>query len=361
MLTGNKGEWSEIYTLLKLIADGEMLKGNSQLTPIPGERYKVIALERHEATTGVTSYMINGDDVAICNAKESKTCNRETFKTEATRLLEIIKSKSATFDIPRIEAFMNEILTFSIKAKSQDKTDIKVEIIDHRTNISHARGFSIKSQLGSPSTLLNASGHTLFDYKIDGLSESDKTKINSISGNRCVQKRVSKIEKLQSSGELSIHDGRARSEIFMHNLVLLDDALPDILASLIYNGYKHRKSQLNELLPHVVNDNIRDYQFSDNSTVYSQKIKRLLVASALGMKPASIWEGQYDASGGYLIVLNDGNIISYHIYDKEDFENYLFYNTRLDTPSPKRYHSGEITTADGCHYMQLGLQIRFCL
>jgi hypothetical protein len=361
MHTGNKGEWSEIYTLLKLIADGEMLKGDSQLTPISGESYKVIALERHEATTGATSYTIKGETVEISNSEESVTRYRDIFRIEAARLLEIIKTKKATFDIPAIEGFMNEILAFSIKAKSQDKTDIKVEIIDHRTNIAHARGFSIKSQLGSPSTLLNASGHTLFDYKIDGLSEFDKNRINEISGNRCVQKKVSEIEKLKSSGGITICNGNARSDVFRHNLVLLDDALPDILASLMYNGYKHKTTRLNELLAHVVNDNIRGYQFDDNATVYSQKIKRLLVASALGMKPASNWQGEYDASGGYLVVLNNGKIISYHIYDKEDFENYLFYNTRLDTPDPTRYNSGEITTADGCHYMQLGLQIRFCI
>ena len=361
MHTGNKGEWSEIYTLLKLIADGEMLKGDRQLTPIPGASYKVIALERHEATTGATSYTIRGATVEISNSERSVIRDREIFRIQAARLLEVIKSNKATFNIPKIEEFMNEILAFSIKAKSQDKTDINVEIIDHRTNIAHARGFSIKSQLGSPSTLLNASGHTLFDYKIEGLAECDKIRINEISGNRCVQKKVSEIEKLKSSGKIKISNGNTRSDVFEHNLVLLDDALPDILASLIYNGYKHMTTQLNELLPHVVNDNIRRYQFDDNATVYSQKIKRLLVASALGMKPASRWQGEYDASGGYLVVLNDGKIISYHIYDKEDFEDYLFHNTRLDTPDQKRYHSGEITSADDCHYMQLGLQIRFCI
>ena len=218
----------------------------------------------------------------------------------------------------------------------------------------------VQSQLGSPSTLLNASSHTLFDYKITGLSESDKTRINSISGNRCVQKKVSEIEALHNSRGANILNGEIRSDIFKHNLTLLDDALPDVIANLIYNGYKHKKTRLGELLPFVIRDNIRNYQFEDNETVYSQKIKRLLVASALGMKPGSIWNGQYDASGGYLVVLDSGDIISYHIYDKEDFEDYLFLHTRLDTPDPKRYHSGEITSSGDISYMQLGLQIRFC-
>ena len=32
------------------------------------------------------------------------------------------------------------------------------------------------------------------------------------------------------------------------------------------------------------------------------------------------------------LFLDSGDIISYHIYDKEDFEDYLFLHTRLETP-----------------------------
>ncbi len=34
MLTGNKGEWSEIYTFLKLLSDRKLFPGNAHLSKI---------------------------------------------------------------------------------------------------------------------------------------------------------------------------------------------------------------------------------------------------------------------------------------------------------------------------------------
>ena len=41
------------------------------------------------------------------------------------------------------------------------------------------------------------------------------------------------------------------------------------------------------------------------------------------MMPSKVWTGEYDATGGYLIVKADGEILCYHIYNKNEFENYL--------------------------------------
>ena len=357
MLIGNKGEWSEIYTLLKLIADGEMLKGDSQLVPIPGDSYKVIGLERSEATTGVTSYIIKGDSVEISNSITSTTRERETFKIQATELLEVIKSQAGTFEIPSTEQFMNEVLTHSIKARSQDKTDIKVEIHDHRTSIEHTRGFSIKSQLGSPSTLLNASQQTVFRYKLDNLTQLQADQINSIPARGAL---IARVQALSNLSDIKIASVGSTSETLSYNLRLMDDALPDITSSLLWNFYQQNTGKLDKLLPHISEQNIRSYNSQGKDLLYSVTLKRLLVSAALGMKPAQRWDGHYDANGGYLIVLNSGDIISYHIYDKENFENYLFHNTKLDTPSTGRYSTGTVFKEGGFYFIDLGLQIRFC-
>ncbi|NJL76738.1 MAG: HpaII family restriction endonuclease [Saprospiraceae bacterium] len=34
MITGNKGEWSEVYTLLKIISDQQLFAGDSNLNKI---------------------------------------------------------------------------------------------------------------------------------------------------------------------------------------------------------------------------------------------------------------------------------------------------------------------------------------
>ncbi|RYG16203.1 MAG: HpaII family restriction endonuclease, partial [Chitinophagaceae bacterium] len=47
-VSGNKGEWSEIYVLLKLIAEQKVHLGDENLNIISGQAYKIISILRHE-------------------------------------------------------------------------------------------------------------------------------------------------------------------------------------------------------------------------------------------------------------------------------------------------------------------------
>ena len=44
MITGNKGEWSEIYTLLKILADKEIYAGDGDLNKIEDLIFPVIRI-----------------------------------------------------------------------------------------------------------------------------------------------------------------------------------------------------------------------------------------------------------------------------------------------------------------------------
>ena len=70
-------------------------------------------------------------------------------------------------------------------------------------------------------------------------------------------------------------------------------------------------------------------------------------------------DGWARATGGYLVVKGDGDILAYHIYNRNDFEDYLLYNTKLDTASTSRHGFGVIYEVDGSLYFNLNLQIRF--
>ncbi len=48
MLTGNKGEWSEIYVLLKLLAEGRLYAANENLEKIETIFYPIIKILRDE-------------------------------------------------------------------------------------------------------------------------------------------------------------------------------------------------------------------------------------------------------------------------------------------------------------------------
>ena len=47
-ITGNKGEWSEIYTLLKLLGEGKVYAGDQNLNRIQNLFYPIIMILRQE-------------------------------------------------------------------------------------------------------------------------------------------------------------------------------------------------------------------------------------------------------------------------------------------------------------------------
>lgn len=80
---------------------------------------------------------------------------------------------------------------------------------------------------------------------------------------------------------------------------------------------------------------------------------------ALGMMPSKVLTGQYGATGGYLIVKDNGDVLCYHIYNRNEFENYLLNNTKLETASSSRHGFGKVYVKEGSLFFNLNLQIRF--
>jgi type II restriction enzyme len=81
--------------------------------------------------------------------------------------------------------------------------------------------------------------------------------------------------------------------------------------------------------------------------------------SALGMTATSRWKGKFDATGGYIIVKEDGELVCYHIYNLNDFQDYLLENTKLESPSTSKYEYAKVYEEKGDYYFRLNLQIRF--
>ena len=102
-----------------------------------------------------------------------------------------------------------------------------------------------------------------------------------------------------------------------------------------------------------------NYDLSLGHPIYEYKIKSFLTDVALGMTPQKKWDGVYDATGGIIIVKKDGDIVCYHIYNRNDFQEYLLNNTRLEQASTSRYEFGDVYKKGHDYYIKLNLQIRF--
>lgn len=147
--------------------------------------------------------------------------------------------------------------------------------------------------------------------------------------------------------------------VFKNNLVLIDSLLPNILADIIKTFFTSDLSAIEELTSNINETNPLNYDTTFAHTFYEYKIKRFLTDVALGMTPSKVWSGIYDATGGYLIVKENGDVLCYHIYNKNQFEDYLFANTKLETASSTRHEFGKIYEEDGQLFFKLNLQIRF--
>lgn len=356
MLKGNKGEWSEIYTLFKLLGEGEFYLGNKDIQRIEEFVYPIISILRPEESA-VFEYSIQDEIVILSNNIELLRLPIETFKTKALLLLESIKNnRERTFSVPEIEEFMNTIHCFSLKANASTKIDISIIVHDPKSK-NELIGFSIKSQLGSPSTLLNAGKTTNFIFKIDNLQLTED-EINEINLINSKSKIMDRIEVIKAKGGVFCFE-KLEKAIFANNLMLIDSRLPEILAEIIFNFYSSKTSLLSELVTVVSDLNIFQFDTSSNHPFYEYKIKRFLTDVALGMMPSVVWSGKYEATGGYLIVKEDGEILCYHIYNRNELEDYLFHNTKLETASSSRHGFGSIYRKGEGLYFKLNLQIRF--
>lgn len=358
VLKGNKGEWSELYTFFKILADGKLYAADSDLNRIDSVYYPVIKVIRKQLENSY-EYCRNGSVKVIEASSNQLRCDIPVadFIKSSDLIFENIKSsKETTFSIKEVDPFLNELCVTSIKAASSDKSDITLVVHDLRTGLEPLLGFSIKSRLGSPSTLFNASSGTNFIYRVDNIADYLVDQINSINTRSKIRDRIQNIEK--NNGSLvfvDIEDGT-----FKNNLQIIDSNMPLILSSILLNFYRGNGKNLSELTNSLEEENPCNFSSNNNHQFYIYKIKSLLTDIALGMTPKTVWSGSYDATGGYIVVKEDGDLVCYHIYNRNEFQNYLLKNTKLDTPSSSRYGFGELYYGDDDKlYIKLNLQIRF--
>jgi ribosomal protein L21E len=359
MLSGNKGEWSEIYVLLRLLADGKVYAADSDLNQLEDIYFPIIKIIREETKGEIKEYS-TGDTVQIfINGMKVKELPRLEFEEESEILLEEIKnSKGSAFSIEKTQGFMDKILCYKLSAPATDKSDITMKIMDINTGYSPTVGFSIKSELGSSPTLLNAGRTTNFIFKIlhnYSFLAKETNEIYKVSGGKSHTDVKGRIEKIiQEDGELKYH--KMQNKTFNDNLVLIDSSMDRIIAETLLYFYRDSIYNCDNMVEKLEKENPMNY---GNVNAYRYKFKKFLTAIALGMKPATVWDGVDEATGGYIVVTKEGNVLAYHIYNRNYFEEYLLKNTKYETASTSRHEFGEVYQENGEDYIKLNLQVRF--
>jgi len=346
--SGNKGEWSEVYVFLKLLADAKLQGADKNGNPAPNNCFKVLKVKYGEIEA------FTGDDLLFKSKAGKCWYQRIAIQNNSEQLYRCICDGigGRAFRIPDVEGFLREIGYTQLQVTGINKRDIEVQTDDPSRGQQPCFGYSIKSEIGGSPTLLNASKSTNLVFELEGLSTADIQVINSITGARKLIQRCEYIKERTSN----IQFVQFANETFRRNLQGIDDGLPAIVAECVYAHYFENCKTTEDAVDYLKYVNPRNYISTD---LYETKYKRFLRSVALGMKPATIWNDEDDATGGYIIAKPNGELVAFFIYDRKLFDEYLYTFTFFERADTKRHDFMQAYEMNKKVFINLNLQIRF--
>lgn len=393
----NIGEWSEIYVFFRMMEKGELQSADASMNPISNAYLPVIKVIREEEPGNLFDYYTkSAPDHPLeiyNNGILVKSCTVAEFSKAADLLLGELKSAKKNYGRTtslnfantqsqaffEVEEFLADICIKKIKAPSKaisqhfgGKSDITMEVKQQDGTIIPS-GFSVKSSIGSTSTLGNSSGACQFYYELEGCSKSLCNEVNGIRSSSYVIDRVRRIESL---GMKPRYIG-VSSMVYRQNLHLIGGSeMEKILASALWlafarsNGKRDSAKPLTKVLPHLCEaDPCSAALYGDKDHVeafYKGWLSEYAFRVACGMNPDSPCDRNIKIRGGYIFVTKQGDVLAYYAADQDMFKDFLFENLKFDSPSSARrdndsngFSLGKIIEKDGKFVFTLNLQLRF--
>lgn len=378
-LSGNKGEWSELYAALRIAVDGTLQGVDVDLSPLEGRCLRVRQVIRPDfiVDTGLNLRFSKNENgvmssriVTPANVTFSQGKNEFGRRVSCLygKVRKMTRKKQPNAE-PCIDRMLNDIGCCYLSADAGNKKDILLQMHDPLAGGDIDYGFSVKSYIGAPPTLMNASGQTSLRFEVKNFDRKKMSVISKINDSSSKTKYRQMMKVLDSSGAtLSFcdYDG----EKFKSNLKMLDDGLPAIYAEAVRLFEETGESRVGEIMKKMELADFKRYG-RNCSSFYQKKFKRFLVASALGMQPNILWNDIDDATGGFIIVKPDGSIAAFYITDRRRFESYLMNATSFVHPTAARKKaSGEkinrnrvwmFEESGNKLFVHFNVQIRFCL
>ena len=336
--TLNKGEWSEFYAFIRLPLDKYLFWGDIAGNPL--DEYVVVFKISHNKAN--IEYFKSNDEIEIRDkyGEKIKTLTikevREQISLEA--IYQIIKSsKGSSFALPKIKEYLELLQIQSFKGSSYSKGDLNISF--NYDNIQYlSQDVDIKSDIGSLPTLLNASSATNFIFEVKHFT-GDIDRINNITTKYKIRDRLLHLQQLNSTLKFV----KCEKEVHSNNLKKVDSLMPQILANILTKYYSGEGAKIFELV-------------TDENEIC--RIKDYLKAVLLGMFSSKKWDGNYTDNGS-ILVRKQGDLVLYHVIKDKILKDYLFYNTKLDTPSSTRHRFGNLYKEKNQTFIKLNLQIRF--
>lgn len=160
-------------------------------------------------------------------------------------------------------------------------------------------------------------------------------------------------------GDISLDSTKVRSTVFSNNLTTIDSSLNTLLCQLFQIKSVNSTVSFLEFSRYLESANPLNFETSIANFFYARKLKQFISAVALGMTQSEVWTGAQNEAEHKWAFKNGDFLLPHHILKKREFEDYLFANTKLDTPSSTRHEFGSLYEKNGKLYFALNLQIRF--
>lgn len=351
-----KKEWSELYTFFRLLADGKVSLGTPQ-AKTDEEKCWPIAMIQREEHDGTRRYYIEKENIRIVGEKVNAVLPRKDFATVAGLILDAVKTSADNNVISPdgVEEFMNAASIFDLEAQTEDRTDFSIAFWHPEAPLA---GFNVRSRLSSMNPLLDGGRTANLKLEQTGIKFATPTvnKINALpeSSNE-VAERMMLIERL--GGVLKYADVADR--VFRCNLLMIDLHFPRVLAEMVRIMHLDGLTRISELTEQMKSINplkIKEELIAKHY-FYEYKMKQFLMALALGMRPAKIFNGTDSAVEGILLLNGNGEVLCYHKSEKQVFEDFLYQNTRFEKGSVDKDKYGFLERENGVYYFKLNAKI----
>ena len=368
----NKGEWAEFYVMMKLLGEGRLYTANKLLQKNYQSYLDVLKIIRQECETQVLEYIIDeANGVVIVKPQDSDTILAtmpvSDFNDYAKMLFDGIKDiKGSSVPAPDAVCDFAKVIYVSkpkapavkaLKKQFGGKNDIFIEVRDGQTAIVSIMGFSIKSKFGQNPTLFNAGSSSQYLYKLTGCDDAMMDEFNAITENG--GRGWSKCKTYLADHGITMEFARTQNPIYNDNLFLVRESMAQIMAWCVKDRLIDSPGHF-EVMETVERMIAANPLGVPGARIYYEKaIKDFLMAGFTGMTAGKEWDGKEQVNGGYIVVMDDGDVICYHSSDRESFRDYLYRNTHFEYVSADKYVWSRIIKIDGEYYLPLNLSVRF--
>lgn len=332
----NRGEWAELYAKTTLTLSGWLSELDQNLDPVAGKSHKIVSV--HPDPSKYEISLVTFDSTS--EGSELERLNKKFFD-------EIREGDGPSFTSEAGVQIAEKLGIASFKSGSTKKADVGLKLKSQYFSEGEVLGFSVKSHISSPPTLLNASKlNTNFQFEIIG-ELIDWTSFNS------KEKTLPRLlqEIIDAGGSFSFK--RVRAGQLQSSMDIFSASFAQEVSRYLLFHYLGRGSNLLQILTSAATSK------ESNWLIGAQyRLGKFLEAIALGLTPTTLWNPDHAEWGGYIVVKKDGSVGGLRAFNSSALTNYLLSNTKFDTPSKKRHGYGFVYETDGRFYIDLAIQLR---